>query len=383
MACCESTPEEKIIPITQYNTQIAIYLMSIRQLWIDAVFDVDVAFFQVPDNFDTDPGDVGEEVAQRDLALCIATISLVDTLFNQAMNYLRAVTPGFAALGIKAITIAAPLALPVFVAAAGSFALGSIGLAVAYTELQRQEYRDYIACTIYENLKGGDTNSKAAFDAALDTFPNPRPTPETPTQDIARDLIEVWMRSQINNLDNYLSFVRNLDAAMNYAKQAEDACPCADVWEHRFLGGWEQGELVILGWPGKESVIASYDPVADKIHADCFGVALTGVFAYVELVFAPTVITRVRMLTDYKVTRETPSDHMRIWNGVMDAGIKIAEHLPSGQTTTTVDTGTINTTISRLEFEVNAGTNDADCDAGCAEITLIIINGEGDDPFSP
>lgn len=385
MPCCPDIPDAGNQTITNNNVMIALYMQNIRQKWIDANFNVQVAFYQVPQNFDTDPGDTGPEVAQRDLALCLATEIFVNELFNQGMAWLRTNVVELTPFGIGAVTLAAAASTPVFIVAAGAFALGAAAAGTAYNELQRDAYREYIACTMYDNLKGKSTNDKANFDQALDTFTRPRPQPEDIAQDIARDVIEDWARAQINNLDNYLSFVQTLDAAMNYAGQTGDSCRCEEgTFIHPFLGGDGQDDLVAIPWP-PAGCTATYNAVGDKFEVCCLNAPNGALVALIDLQFASRIITRVRMDVDVIATRSTPTDHLRIWDGEMDVGTLLADQGVGGNQIYQLDTGVISITTARLQFEVVIGVGNTVCpddSGGKGEVIKITVEGEGSDPFS-
>jgi hypothetical protein len=99
--------------------------------------------------------------------------------------------------------------------------------ATAYNELGREDYRDYLACGMYEALKGQVTTTQAAFDAAFDSLPVRPPPSETDAQDQVRDLIEAWFRAVVNDLENWLGFVSILGSAMSVAPTLDtDLCGC-------------------------------------------------------------------------------------------------------------------------------------------------------------
>ncbi|KKM24528.1 hypothetical protein LCGC14_1604200 [marine sediment metagenome] len=368
--------------ITIINSSVRSYALDIRQMWIDAVFDVDVAFFEVPDKFDTDPGDVGPEIDQREAALCLATTGFVDELFNRGMSIILANADEAAVAGIVALDLSSALPALGFMIVAGALALGTVSVIQVYEELALPAYREYIACAMFENLKGGDTNTRADFDTSLDSFPDPRPLPETVFQNVIRDLIEVWVRSQLNNLDNYLMFVSQLSGAMDYAENAGD-CGCLGEWEHAFLGGFGIQSLDILEWPVGQDP-ADYDAVDDLIDGQCLGFPDSGLFTVLELAFASRTITRVRLHVRYTSTRATGSDHLRIWNGVMDVDAQLATIGVSGTDDVVLDTGVISVASTKLQFEAVVGISNTICpddSGGISEVVNITINGEGSDPF--
>jgi len=229
MTCCSERPIDIAIQNTVLNTQISIYMQTIRQMWIDNSENVQLAFYQVPDNFDSDAGDAGPDIALRDAALCIAATSYVAELFNRGMRLLLGQTEEALAIGAAAIQLSAPLPVIGQIIVVGGIILVGVSGVTVYQQLANAEYRNYIACGIYEALRGSATSSFEDFEQALDNLPSRPPPPQTTPENIARDAIETWARSQINNIDNYLSFVRNLNAAMDYAQSTGGGCACSQV----------------------------------------------------------------------------------------------------------------------------------------------------------
>ncbi|KKM23468.1 hypothetical protein LCGC14_1614890 [marine sediment metagenome] len=378
---CGCTPGiDRTENITIINSSIRRYALEIRQMWIDASFDVDVAYFEVPDKFDTDPGDVGPEVDQREAALCIACTGFVDELFNRGMSIILANADEAAVAGIVALDLSSALPAIGFMVVGGALALATVSVIEAYGELANSDYREYIACAMFENLKGGDTNTRADFDTSLDSFPNPRPLPETVFQNIIRDLIEVWVRSQLNNLDNYLMFVSQLGGAFDYAGEAGGGCVCLGVWEHQFLAGTGLQSINQLDVDCGTSV---YDAVNDWLSGLCCDPTSGALLTEDELTFASRTITRVRMYVDYKSTRSTASDKLKIWNGASGATL-LKEEGVAGEQDVIVDTGVISVASTKLTFETIVAINNSGCpddSGGRDNVWKIIIEGEGTDPF--
>lgn len=221
-ACCQGGAQQNI-NIYMKLIQTQIYMLSLSQLWIAAAFDVQVAFFQVPDDFDADPGDAGDGIAARNRALCMICNSWVAESFNTGMSWIEDSAVGITAIGVGALAV--PM-VPIWIIAAG-FGAVATAMSIVYQQLANPEYREYMACAMYDALKGISTGNRAAFGAAWDNLPVRPPPPETPDQDIARDAIEFWGRAQLRLKDNYLAFVSQLDAAMQVAGELTDAdCVC-------------------------------------------------------------------------------------------------------------------------------------------------------------
>lgn len=230
MNCCQGGAQQNInIYMKLIHTQI--YMEVLSQLWIDAAFDVQIAFFQCPDNFDTDAGDLGPDIAARNRALCMICNSWVAESFNTGMSWIEDSSVGITAIATGAVAV--PI-IPIWVIVAG-FSAVAISMSIVYQQLQLPAYREYMACAMYEALKGVSTGNRAAFGAAWDSLPVRPPPPETPDQNIARDAIEVWGRAQLRLKDNYLAFVSQLDAAMQIAGElTDDDCVCLSDWTHVF-----------------------------------------------------------------------------------------------------------------------------------------------------
>ncbi len=226
MSCgCEPSITDISIT-TQINMTTQLYLFELKQLYIAAGLDIDIAFPLTPDSFDTDPGDVGSEITDRDRALCIAVEAWVNETFNRALAYIQGQQEEIAA--VIAIGLAMPsISTKVVV---GAFIVVGTVAGQIILELADDAYREYIACGIYNELKGKDTNSPPAFYAAADSLPARPPPPQSAIQDIARDLIETWLRSQLNNLENYLGFIDMLATAMTVAATVDDNfCSCKSI----------------------------------------------------------------------------------------------------------------------------------------------------------
>ncbi len=256
--CCGVTIGDTI-QNTQINIQVMQYLFELNQIYIAAGNDIDIAFPDTPDLFDSDPGDTGPEVAQRDLALCVAVESWVNETLNRGFSWMQSQTEE--AAGIAAVGLAQPF-IPVPVIVVALFGLGLVAGEVAQ-ELTNDAYREYLACGIYEELKGKDTNSTADFFAAADNLPVRPPPPESILQDQARDIIEIWLRSQLNNIENYLGFIDTLNTAMTMAGAMDsNNCKCLATWSHSWLmGNGNQGDIAVDSFC---NIIGSYNAVSDR-----------------------------------------------------------------------------------------------------------------------
>lgn len=233
MGCCREAPAITNITISSYLVQNMQLALSWQQIWLDATSTVSVAYYAIPDTYSTDAGDAGDEIHQREQALCIA----VQGWLNEVMNYMESwVIANYAEVGLVAgssftgaIAISGLLMFPVLIgwAVAANIAID------AFLELRSSEYREYLFCRMFENLKGKNPDLRSDFNEALTADLIGRPEPQTATQDIARDIIEAYIRSQLNNLDNYLMFAGQLGTAMDIALSSDIECSCTE-WAHTF-----------------------------------------------------------------------------------------------------------------------------------------------------
>lgn len=223
--CCDDAITGAV-NVTNVNVQIQTYLATLNAIYVAAGSDIDVAWPNTPDNFDTDPGDVGGEIAQRNRALCFAVESWVDELLNRGIALARD-----AGLEISA-SVTAGIVIPLVPAwlVIGGFVAAAFALSELVVEMADGDYRAYLKCAMVDALKGADTNTPTEFAEAWDNLPSRPPPPENLAQDLARDAIEAWGRSQLNNVDNYLGFITTLNTAMSAAVSlTDDDCKCLGV----------------------------------------------------------------------------------------------------------------------------------------------------------
>lgn len=235
-ACCGATIYDLTIN-TQINVQVATYLWELNQLYIASGSDIFVTFPETPVLFGSDPADAGDEIAQRNRALCLAVESFVNESFNRALSWMVAQKEEVGALVLAGLA-APPVSIYVVIAA---IAAGGFAIAEVAQELARGAYRDYIVCGMFDALKTESSGDKGAFFGSADNLPPRPPPPESAAQNIARDVIEVWLRSQLNNTENYLGFIKSLNAAMGIASALEDEdCGCIELCDD-YTDGFEAG----------------------------------------------------------------------------------------------------------------------------------------------
>ncbi len=164
MGCCEESTPTKIINIDVRNTNIKILMLSLRQLYFDNSLDVSLAFPLAPAQFDADPADVGDEIASRERALCLASESFVDELLNQGMSWLEVAARDIIPVATGALIIPS---VPTLVVTTVGIALLVFG-ASAYIQMGLPEYRKYLACAMFEELKG-DNKTTLTYDNVKET----------------------------------------------------------------------------------------------------------------------------------------------------------------------------------------------------------------------
>ena len=250
MSCCCGSAAENVVNLTNINTQISTIIEGWNVIWIAAAFDITAVFPDTPDDYDADPGDAGDEIAQRNRALCLAVDSWITELMNRGIDYIEKsiliVTP----IGVAGL--ANPI-VPTWLIG-GAFAAAALALAELHSQMSDDEYRDYLKCAMYDALLGESTTGTAAFAESWDNLPARPPPPESGPENLARDAIEAWGRSQLNNVDNYLGFIKTLNSAMSIASAlTDDDCGCIASWEFEFDftvsdGGWVTDPQDGSGW---------------------------------------------------------------------------------------------------------------------------------------
>jgi hypothetical protein len=370
---CGCSPFAGSQDLTLINIQNQMLIQTWYQLWIDAGQDIQLVFPGAPLFFDSDPGDSGPEIDQRTRALCMAINSWVDELMNRGLSYAEeaGVAVGAFVAGGKALPyVSVWVIVGGFVASA--FVLGELA-----QELASTAYRQYLICGMYEALKGAGINDPTAFAESWDNLPVRPPPPQSLPQDIARNAIEAWGRSQLNNLDNYLAFIKTLDIAMGVAGELEDAdCTCISGWEETWLAGFDNAGDWTLEKYDPTYDITTYDAAEDRFDGQCKTAAVVG--AKCHITFPSTTITRIRISVSWNATRATTFDDTEIGTIAAPQSLKSCSH-GTGVGSHTCDTGVISEVMEDIQFRAAAGV--LSCGSAYARITKIIVNGEGINPF--
>lgn len=374
MTCCDQTAAEINIAISSKRVQNMLFALSWQQIWLDNSSTVSLAYYEIPDTYSTDAGDAGDDIDKRQDALCFA----VQGWIHEVCNYMESFMLGnwedalsVVSVGAGAIAGFTGLALPVVVAA---FAIPGALVVQVYLELRDQEYREYLICRMFDNLQGKDPDVRADFNAALTADPNPRPEPETPIANVARDLIETYLRSQLNNLDNYLMFAGQLGTAMDLVSDDVDSrCPCGE-WEHIWLDGYGLGTWDII--PYDIHPVGSYNAVDDRAEGDCL--VNDGHGIRMSITFPARVITQIVMSISFFGNQASSARRSRI--GIDGDFDKFGDRAHgNGPASEVHDTGVISSNETDIVISNFAST--LACAPHYAYITKIIMRGEGLDPF--
>lgn len=226
MACCAADQSQINIQISAQLVQNFQVAQAWTQIWILGVQTVSIDYYAIPATYSTDPGDAGDEVAQREMALCLAVQGWLHEVMNYMESWLIANFEEIAlvasSVGSAAGAISGVLMFPVIV----GFGIAAHIAMNAFLQLRNTEYREYLICRMLANLEGKDPDLRSDFEASLTADTIGRPQPEDFFKDQARDAIELYIRSQLNNLDNYLMFAGQLGTAMDIARSGYSDCPC-------------------------------------------------------------------------------------------------------------------------------------------------------------
>jgi hypothetical protein len=312
-----------------------------------------------PDTYwDEDTGDTGDEIEQRELALCLACQDYVTQMMFQAFDaILDAGISVFAGGTVMSLVVGVPGALAVS-------ALGAIwGLSLA--TLQQDNVRDAIACCMHSELEGvaiSEASFKAALDAACDV-------PFSPPG----DAVHFYVKATLQDSQNYLAFVNMLGSFNDVAGSGIIGCLCNE-WEHTFdftieNDGWvtrAEDARDFGDYVGGTGWVSEYDPGEEAERL------------YIQREWTPdTLLTKAQVF----YTLEGPSGPNRA----------VTIHLKDDTVTQDSDTDTFITpgefvhdwdfreTGDELEQSINMNT---DGDEATFTITKIILSGEGVDPFS-
>lgn len=363
---CGCSPLAGSQDLTLINIQNQTLIQAWFEIWVEADLDITAVFPATPDLFDSDPGDAGDEVAQRTRALCLAVNSWVDELMNRGLSYAR---EAGVAIGSAVSTGFALPSVPTWLVV-GSLVTSSFALSELAGELQDTPYRRYLICGMLEALTGTTTGTPTSFAASWDNLPARPPPPESVFEDVARDAIEAWGRSQLNNADNYLAFVKTLNIAMGVASSISDAeCVCTSDWEHTFdftideqgwtafvTGAFTQAAYHPgIGW--KNGAPGTHSPGLIQLNAPAFA---------------------QRLITFVEFTLDSP---------LIDPGSVVQVRMPNvGGAEFADDPDAMGDTV--IEVRVNANgtgmwvsTDNFNFNTYTGTIIKLVVSGEGTDPF--
>ncbi len=368
VACCSQDQSINNIQISAWMLQNFQMAFDWTQIWVTGTQTVSIDYYLIPDTYSTDAGDAGDEIFQREQALCLATQGWL----NEVMNYMESwMISNFEEVALvaggtfgAATAISGLLMFPVLV---GWAVAANIAIDV-FLELRRTEYRQYLVCRMFENLKGKNPDLRSDFNEALTADLVGRPQPEDALQDIARDLIEAYIRSQLNNLDNYLMFAGQLGTAMDIAKSGEIECPCTNFchtfdftideqgWSPYELNGLRAAYDAGVGW-------GNIDDTGDRRHL----IQLNGP------AFASTFITHVTVTIDLPLPGVVGQAFQLAMPNA--GGAQYLDGIVPGPNT--VEVFTVGVSGTGLWGGVNSG----DQLLYTGHIVSIVVCGQGDDPF--
>ncbi len=229
VGCCDQSSANINIQIQQQMVNNMQMAFTWTQVWITGTQTVSNDYYAIPDTYSTDAGDAGDDVFRREQALCLAVQGWIAEVTNYMQSWLIGNFDEISVVAGGVLTGAAAISGFVMWPILFGFVAAGIIAEDAFWELRSQVYRDYLVCRMLANLEGKNPDIRADFEQALDADTIGRPTPQSPTQDIARDLIETYIRAQLNNLDNYLMFAGQLGTAMDIARSDAIECPCLEV----------------------------------------------------------------------------------------------------------------------------------------------------------
>ncbi len=196
--------------IINYNTNLAIQLALIQ------IFDVDGLDGVAPDRPDTsfseDTGDTGDEIIQREVALCWAVTDYVTTVVEQGI---------FNAFISDAVTMIATGVISFLLTPIAGIAY-VFASTVAETLINKvandPDLIALVACCMKDGLEG-QTISEANFEASLDGCGFGLLSDEAFVADA--------VKTGLGDKGNYLAFVRMLSDYMD-ATVPESECPCVE-----------------------------------------------------------------------------------------------------------------------------------------------------------
>ncbi len=191
-----------------------------------------------PDTFwDEDSGDAGDEIVQRENALCNACLDYVNTVADDLSQ--KILTAGLTGI---------PLITPIILSVApvvGAIFIGALSILTELTieAVNDEEIRRVVACCMYNNLKGVAI-TEANFNASLTGCGFAALSDE----EIVRDMLEAG----VNDRANYLAFVNVLGSHFGLVGHEVIDCNCGicDQYVESFDTGLE--DLTFL--PGDPAI---------------------------------------------------------------------------------------------------------------------------------
>ena len=90
MGCCNDNPANLQLQISAWQINNFQTALAWTQIWIEGTQTISVDYREIPDTYSTDAGDVGDEILQRQIALCIAAQGFLHEIMNYMESWLIA-----------------------------------------------------------------------------------------------------------------------------------------------------------------------------------------------------------------------------------------------------------------------------------------------------
>lgn len=315
----------------------------------------------------------GDDSDDRLNALCTACKIYVYSYAENWSNIASSV------LQIANLVALATRLLPVGGIIAGVIVKGLAYLTeIALNAMQDESALDDIVCCMYNNLDGTALLS-ANFETSLDGCSFTVGS----NQAIARDIIG----SDLDQFGNWLSFINQLGNSYVLAEAGVYDCPCNEpwVWESNFLSS----ENI---WQPQPSAYGNKATWTDTIGYEPVDIQTSGtVYSRLCVIetdeFTPTSITRVRLQYDFQLgTYDVPAQNAIQLVLVRDDDSLVTDQIQANATTNgyglVFDWDNIDEpSIKQIWVNVRSSSRAAAVYSGIAKPTVVLVEGEGFNPF--
>lgn len=317
-----------------------------------------------PDTFwDADSGDAGDEIQQRENALCNACLDYINTVAEDLVAKIEAASL-FALPIITPIVMAiAPVAGAVFVGALSVLELLTI-LAINDDEIRRK-----VACCMYDNLAG-----VALTEASFNTSLTGCGFAALSDEEIVREMLEAG----VNDRGNYLSFVNVLGSHFALVGAGDLDCVCG-IWEHTF--DFETGDE--QGWTDRATdgrPFGVFEAAKGWVSewAGLIEVGEDDERLYIERDFDSRTILKIQVF--YTTAGVQGGSLRETWTTLKLVGAQQDQDAYGNFSTPSTFVNTWEGSESCDEIETTL-VGDSASDNSEAVITKVIVWGEGTDPF--